>query len=343
MRTPGGGDEPGRQSRSSWARTSAIASACAGGGWSGSKSCTSCAADNTFCTRPTMSTVIGTRSAGHPIAQRGELGARPRRRRHQRVHRGVGAIVEQRGQRAVRVRAERQAGPRIQLPLNRFDRRRRRSAAPTAGCPGPSRRPARQPSRTPAGPRRCPRRRRPGKPRTVRPPTDALDDARQFVQVVGPAAQSGPLQLAGDRVGDGAPRPVPPAAPAARRGPCRGPSPRRRRTRRRTSPAGVRAACPGRRRRWAPEPRCDGAIRAAARPAAALSPGRSSASTARAVSGAGTKLRRRSFGSERISAVTSSSRSAGTCQANSSPPNRASTSTGTCTVTPSSAAPGSKR
>lgn len=44
------------------------------------------------------------------------------------------------------------------------------------------------------------------------------------------------------------------------------------------------------------------------------------ASTARAVSGAGTKLRRRSFGSERMSAVTSSSRSAGTCQANSSPP-----------------------
>ena len=66
-------------------------------------------------------------------------------------------------------------------------------------------------------------------------------------------------------------------------------------------------------------------------------------STARAVSGAGTKLRRRSFGSDRISAVTSSSRSAGTCQANSSPPNRASTSTGTCTVTPSSAAPGSNR
>ena len=46
-------------------------------------------------------------------------------------------------------------------------------------------------------------------------------------------------------------------------------------------------------------------------------------STARAVSGAGTKLRRRSFGSERIRAVTSSSRRAGTCQANSSPPSRA--------------------
>ena len=59
--------------------------------------------------------------------------------------------------------------------------------------------------------------------------------------------------------------------------------------------------------------------------------------------GPGTKLRRNSFGSERISAVTSSSRKAGTCQANSSPPRRASTSTGTCTVTPSSTAPGSKR
>jgi len=38
------------------------------------------------------------------------------------------------------------------------------------------------------------------------------------------------------------------------------------------------------------------------------------ASTARAVSGAGTKLRRRSFGNDLISAVTSSSRRAGTCQ-----------------------------
>ena len=67
------------------------------------------------------------------------------------------------------------------------------------------------------------------------------------------------------------------------------------------------------------------------------------ASTARAVSGAGTKLRRKSFGNDLISAVTSSSRRAGTCQPNSSQPRRASTSTGMCTVTPSSAAPGSNR
>ena len=44
-----------------------------------------------------------------------------------------------------------------------------------------------------------------------------------------------------------------------------------------------------------------------------------------------------------MSSVTSSSRSAGTCHANSSPPRRASTSIGTCTVTPSSTAPGSNR
>ncbi|SKT65186.1 Uncharacterised protein [Mycobacteroides abscessus subsp. abscessus] len=54
-------------------------------------------------------------------------------------------------------------------------------------------------------------------------------------------------------------------------------------------------------------------------------------------------MRRRSFGSDLMSAVISSSRKAGTCQANSSPPRRARTSTGMCTDTPSSAAPGSNR
>ena len=97
-----------------------------------------------------------------------------------------------------------------------------------------------------------------------------------------------------------------------------------------------RAACRGRTRRSAPGCRCS---RRNSRCSASSSGSRSgsiAASTARAVSGAGTKLRRRSFGRDRISAVTNSSRNAGTCQANSSPPRRASTSTGTCTVTPSS-------
>ncbi len=173
---------------------------------------------------------------------------------------------------------------------------------------------------------------------------DAFDGARQLVEVVGPGAQPASFQLAGDRF---ARRPAGPArrvAPAAPRGPCRARPRCRPRTRRRTSPAGatgslsrskasIGTSTPVRRlQRRAAATRSSGSV-----------PGSRVASTARAVSGAGTKLRRRSFGSERISAVTSSSRSAGTCQANSSPPRRASTSTGTCTVTPSSSAPGSNR
>ena len=176
------------------------------------------------------------------------------------------------------------------------------------------------------------------------PAAGALDAARQFVHVVGPGAQTGRSRSAGDRLGDGLHAPAPASRSwsvvevlAARHLGAVGALDDERH-------AQVRAAaCRGRTRRSAPAPRCAGEVRAAARPAAVRRPGSIAASTARAVSGAGTKLRRRSFGSDRMSAVTSSSRSAGTCQANSSPPSRASTSTGTCTVTPSSAAPGSKR
>ena len=44
-----------------------------------------------------------------------------------------------------------------------------------------------------------------GKPRTAWPPSGALDDARQLVDVVGPGSQPGAFQFAGDRVGDGLP------------------------------------------------------------------------------------------------------------------------------------------
>ena len=68
------------------------------------------------------------------------------------------------------------------------------------------------------------------------------------------------------------------------------------RTRRRTSPAGARAACRGRRRRSGRARRC-GRCSSRCRPSSSGScPGSIAASTARAVSGAGTKLRRRVLG-----------------------------------------------
>ena len=305
MRGAGGGDEAGaaaagraergcRRSRRP-ARPTARRAAPARTSW---------AAASTFSTRPTMSSVVGARRLGYPVTQR----ARSRRCVH--TGRGTSASTAasaqssmQRGQGAVRVRAERQAGPRIQLPLDRFDRRRHAQPQQPAG----------------AGPHRgvllglvgehpqihgsCPRRRSAGKPANGVAAAGLLDDARQLVEVVGPAAQSGAFQLAGDRVGDGLPgrrgepflqrREV--LAPG-HLGAVGGLDGER-------DPQMWQAACPGRRRRSARAPRCGGAVRAARHPAAVLGPGSMAASTARAVSGAGTKLRRKSFGSERISAV----------------------------------------
>ena len=70
-------------------------------------------------------------------------------------------------------------------------------------------------------------------------------------------------------------------------------------------------------------------------------PGVSAPSTARAVSGTGTKLRRTALGSDRISAVTSSSRRPGICQSKPVGVNCPSSGSGMCTVTPSAAVPGS--
>ncbi len=182
-----------------------------------------------------------------------------------------------------------------------------------------------------------------GKPRTACPPTVRSTTARQLVEVVGPGAQSRAFQLAADRCGDGVLRGRREPLLQDGRDPCPGRPPCRPRTRRRTSPAGAAAACPGRMHRSAPERRCGDAVRAATPPAAALRPASIAASTARAVSGAGTKLRRRSFGSELDQRGDELLAQRGHLPANSSPPRRASTSTGTCTVTPSSAAPGSNR
>ena len=73
------------------------------------------------------------------------------------------------------------------------------------------------------------------------------------------------------------------------------------------------------------------------------SAGPTASSTAAANVGAGTKLRRTALGSDRISSVTSSSRSPGTDQSKASGSIRATAASGTWTVTPSDSAPGSKR
>ena len=64
-------------------------------------------------------------------------------------------------------------------------------------------------------------------------------------------------------------------------------------------------------------------------------------STEAAQLGAGMKLRRIALGSERISSVTSSWRSPGTCQSKPSGSTWLSTARGTWTVTPSASLPGS--
>ena len=67
------------------------------------------------------------------------------------------------------------------------------------------------------------------------------------------------------------------------------------------------------------------------------------ASASMATSGTGTSGLRSSFGSERMSVVTSSGRKAGTSQSKPIGRSAPSAFSGTWTVTPSSGAPGSKR
>ncbi len=94
-------------------------------------------------------------------------------------------------------------------------------------------------------------------------------------------------------------------------------------------------------------PRCGSAHRrGAGATAASAGPsapavGSSSGRTALAWSGAGTMSRRTPLGSDRMRAVTSSSRKPGTCHSKPSAVTWLSRSTGTCTVTPSAADPGS--
>ena len=71
--------------------------------------------------------------------------------------------------------------------------------------------------------------------------------------------------------------------------------------------------------------------------------GSSRSSTFAAISGTGTSRLRSSLGRERIRATTSSDRNAGTSHSNPAARSCGSTFSGTCTVTPSCALPGSKR
>ena len=200
------------------------------------------------------------------------------------------------------------------------------AGAVAGGYRDPWRRPAPPPSRTPVC-RRAPATVSAGKPRTVTSRDATFDGARELGQVLGPAAQAAAFQPVGDRLGNGRARrggklflerveilATPQTRPSAdsttnvtRR--CAGSLSR--------SNASIGTRTPVRRS----NARCSPSSRGSRS-------GSSSPSTARAVSGAGTKLRRRAFGNDRMSSVTNSSRNAGTCQANSSPPSLASTSTG---------------
>ena len=80
-------------------------------------------ATSTFSTRPTTSSVVATRAFADPVPQARANSARVHTGvGHQHVDRGVGAVIEQRRQRAVGVGAEHQPGPGIQRPLNGFHR-----------------------------------------------------------------------------------------------------------------------------------------------------------------------------------------------------------------------------
>ena len=128
-----------------------------------------------------------------------------------------------------------------------------------------------------------------------------------------------------------------------RSGRCPRPRPRRARPRPGRSSAGGAAAARGRsRRRVTRTPRSRPSSAATASAKRPLR-GFSAACTSAATSGTGTSRRRASLGSERISAITSSSRNAGTSQSKPASRSCGSTFSGTCTVTPSCSAPGSKR
>lgn len=134
--------------------------------------------------------------------QRDELGARPHRRRYERIGRGVGAVVQQGGQVAVRVGAQDEPGAWIELTHNGFDGRggTETHQPPNAGSHvlfllGRRREHAQVDAA--AGVDEC------GKAPHSSSIHPAFEDSRQFVEVLGPAAQPGSLQVAGDRLRHG--------------------------------------------------------------------------------------------------------------------------------------------
>ncbi len=155
--------KPCGSSRSSCARMSATASAWAGGGAAGNATSHLMRAQRAPSRRaPTMSSVVGVSASATRCAA-----PRTRRGVHtgagaSTVDRGVGAVVEQRGQRTVGIRAEHQAGARIQLAFNGFDRRRHRQPQQPADAGAHRGVLLGRLSRTPARRPRFPRRRTPG-------------------------------------------------------------------------------------------------------------------------------------------------------------------------------------
>ena len=180
-----------------------------------------------------------------------------------------------------------------------------------------------------------------GKPARVCPADDPREGAREHAvrQVRRPGRQAAALER-GRRLREGLPLPrAQPRRSSSRSLPSASICPCRRA--RGTSRAGARAPCPGRRRRPEPaSPACRPARgrgpRAAAPRAGSGGPGRRGHGPARArAAGAA------AWASERMSSVTSSSRSPGTCQSNSSASTWLRTARGISTVTPSVGDPGS--
>jgi len=67
-----------------------------------------------------LSSVADASASATRCRKPGELGSTPHRSHSQHRNRGVGAVVEQSGQRTIRVSAENQTGAGIQLAFNVF-------------------------------------------------------------------------------------------------------------------------------------------------------------------------------------------------------------------------------
>ena len=228
---------------------------------------------------------------------------RPARLGDQVLQRRDGRVLEHGARARVRRAGERELRRAAEPVLHVTDRRRDVRARAACACPRASPRAAPRASRARARRPRRPRRRAPDS----RAPPGRCPAARR------PAA----ARRSSSRAGRGAraarrPRRAPRAAAAgparaARRGRRRRPPARRARPRRGSASADAAAAARDRTRRAARARRAAARARATSASSSGSLRGCSRSSTAAATSGTGTSDRRSSFGSERISVVTSSS------------------------------------